>query len=194
MNGGEGRVPGATSKLTNPVTVYVPLPAPNPVVVQVPPPVTSCGLPGLSRKVPLPVSVIMLVHEVAVQADALPPGKVVMGWVRPEMWMMSHRYWWLDEPALAPAGTSRAAAQVIAAASPTGMSLAAFIACSSLLRSGSAFGERAAAPHNAMPRRGSEFLAQARRRRPGIGASFLAAQEGQPAPKISARSAGIGAL
>src|SRR5215831_2607216 len=149
MNGGEGRVPGATLKLTNPVTVYVPLPAPNPVVVQVPPPVTSCGLPGLSRKVPLPVSVIMLVHEVAVQADALPPGKVVMGWVRPEMWMMSHRYWWLDEPALAPAGTSRAAAQVIAAANPIGMSLAAFIACSSLLRSSSAFGERAAAPHNA---------------------------------------------
>src|SRR5215475_3091806 len=168
MNGGEGRVPGATSKLTNPVTVYVP------------PPVTSCGLPGLARKVPLPVIVIMLAHEEAAQADAWPPGKVVMGWVRPEMWMMSHRYCWLDEPALAPAGTSRAAAQVIAAASPIGMSLAAFIACSSLLRSGSAFGERAAAAQRDAREVQSESLAQARRRRPGIDASFLAALEGQP--------------
>jgi hypothetical protein len=74
----------------------------------------------------------MLSHEEAAQADAWPPGKVVVNGGGPERWMMSHRYRWLDEPALAPAGTSRAAAQVIAAASPTGMSLAAFTARSFL--------------------------------------------------------------
>src|SRR5260370_22305340 len=89
--GGEGRVPGATTKLTNPVTLYVPLPAPKPVVVQVPPPVTSCGPPGLARKVPLPVSVITLAHEEAAHAGASPPGKVVVTGGRAERWMMSHR-------------------------------------------------------------------------------------------------------
>src|SRR5436309_15358560 len=79
VNGGEGRLPGASTKLTNPVTSYVPLPAPKPVVVHVPPPVTRCGRPGLERKVPLPVSVIMLSHEDAAHADAFPPAKVVAG-------------------------------------------------------------------------------------------------------------------
>src|SRR5262249_58574036 len=81
----------------------------------------------LARKVPLPVSVIMLAQEEAAQADACPPGSVVVTGGGPDRWMMSHRYRWLAEPALAPAGTSTAAAQVIAAASPTGMNRAAFI-------------------------------------------------------------------
>ena len=86
----------------------------------------------MERKVPRPVSVIMLSHVEAAHADASPHGKVVVTGGGPDRWMMSHRYRWLDEPALAPAGTSRAAAQVIAAANPIGMSLAAFIAFSSL--------------------------------------------------------------
>src|SRR5439155_11730633 len=79
VNGGEGRLPGASTKLTNPVTLYVPLPAPKPTAVHVPPPVTSCGRPGLERNVPLPVNVIMFAHEDAAQADADPPDKVVVG-------------------------------------------------------------------------------------------------------------------
>src|SRR5439155_16387960 len=102
VNGGEGRLPGASTKLTNPVTSYVPLPAPKPVVVHVPPPVTSCARPGLERKVPLPVSVIMLAHEDAAHADAFPPGNVVVGGGSVERWMMSHWYRWLDEPPEAP--------------------------------------------------------------------------------------------
>src|SRR5713226_5996840 len=139
VNGGEGRLPGATTKLTNPVPLYVPLPAPKPVVVQVPPPVTSCGPPGLERKVPLPVSVIMLAHEEAAHADASPPGKVVVTGGGPERWMMSHRYRWLDESAPAPLDANpappdatKATALMTAATSPIRMSRAAFMFCSSV--------------------------------------------------------------
>src|SRR5215475_10971394 len=85
----------------------------------------------------------MLAHEEAAQADAMPPGKVVVTGGGPDRWMA--------EPALAPAGTSRAAAQASAAASQIRMSLAAFIACSFCCCL-SPFGGRVA-PHKAMPHR-----------------------------------------
>jgi hypothetical protein len=83
--------PGASTKLTNPDTLYLPLPARKPVLVQVPPPVTSWGRPGFERNVPVPVSVIMLSHDDAAQADAFPPGSVVVFGGGPERWMMSQR-------------------------------------------------------------------------------------------------------
>src|SRR5215475_4447206 len=114
----------------------------------------------------------MLAHEEAAQADAMPPGKVVVTGGGPDRWMA--------EPALAPAGTSRAAAQASAAASQIGMSLAAFIACSFCCCL-SPFGGRVA-PHKRCPTGFREISAQARRGRPGTGASFLPGQEGQPGP------------
>jgi hypothetical protein len=79
----------------------------------------------------------------------------------------------------------------------SGVNLAAFIACSFLLQSFSAFGERAGgATRNDAP----PGFRKNPRRKPavggsGTGAAFLAAQEGQPQPRqISASSAGIGAL
>jgi hypothetical protein len=76
---GSGGVPGASTKLTNLETRYVPLPVtvvPSEAkVVHVPPPVTFCGLPGFERKVPAPVRVIFVLSFA--RADAFPPAETV---------------------------------------------------------------------------------------------------------------------
>src|SRR5260370_36849755 len=73
-----GNVPSARVKLTNPVTSYVQRPLETPKeskVSQVPPPVTSCGLPEFERKVPEPVSVIF--DPSLALAESCPPAGTV---------------------------------------------------------------------------------------------------------------------
>src|SRR5260221_1816162 len=107
MNVAAGTVPGAVVKLTNPVTLYVPLAVPTsaPDVAQVPPPVTSEPEP----KVPLPVNVILLARSLPAKADAVPPGEMTI-FPDPkgstDSWMMSHRILWSPEfPAAPPTST-----------------------------------------------------------------------------------------
>src|SRR5205807_3716004 len=65
-------------------------------VVQLPPPVTSCGFPGFERNVPVPVSVIF--EFSLAKADATPPAETVPV---PKLTLMrSHRMWWLLAEAL----------------------------------------------------------------------------------------------
>src|SRR3989442_5077248 len=65
-------------------------------MVQLPPPVTSCGFPGFERNVPVLVSVIF---ELSLpRADATPPAETVP--VLKLTLMMSHRMWWLPAEAL----------------------------------------------------------------------------------------------
>src|SRR5712692_2833303 len=114
-------------------------------VCQVPPPVTSCGFPGLERYVPDPVSVIFERSRLA-RAAATPPAETVP--VPKSTLMMSHRMWWLlaealkfgESPAVFAASTVEAGvplshprARLISAtpASPA-LKIRAFIVCSSL--------------------------------------------------------------
>src|SRR5438552_17562053 len=82
---GRGNVPGATGKLARPVTVSLPVPLDPPLaskVRHVPPPVTSCGLPGFERNMPEPVSVIFelsLARAEAIRpAEAVPVAKLML--------------------------------------------------------------------------------------------------------------------
>src|SRR5207253_9297916 len=91
--------PGARMKLTKRVTVSLPLPVDPPLaskVCHVPPPVTSCGLPGFERYVPDPVSVIF--EPSLARAEATPPAERVS--VAKLTLTMSHRMWWLLAEAL----------------------------------------------------------------------------------------------
>src|SRR5437870_7744366 len=77
----------------------MPLPVdapPTPNVSHVPPPVTSCGFPGLERNVPDPVRVILELS--LARAEATPPAEAVP--VPKSTLMMSHRMWWLLAEAL----------------------------------------------------------------------------------------------
>src|SRR3989441_4877172 len=113
-------------------------------VVQLPPPVTSCGFPGFERNVPVPVSVIFELS--LAKADATPPAETVP--VPKLTLMMSHRMWWLlaealkfgESPAVLEASSVEAGfplshprARLISPtpASPA-LKVRAFIVCSSL--------------------------------------------------------------
>src|SRR2546422_7573996 len=81
------------------VPVSPPLPVAPPLgskVCHVPPPVTSCGLPGFERNVPDPMSVIF--DPSVARADATPPAESVP--VAKLTSMMSHRMPWLLAEAL----------------------------------------------------------------------------------------------